>query len=96
MFRTCGFSWDDTTKTIKCERQFYDYFCKVKFQTLSSFHLEFYLLCWLILCIFFQKHKNVKRLWGVPFPFLDESEKIFGFDKTTKINCKEYVEAADN
>ena len=29
MLRTSGFSWDDTTKTIKCERQSYEDFCKV-------------------------------------------------------------------
>ncbi|KAJ8420120.1 hypothetical protein Cgig2_033724 [Carnegiea gigantea] len=28
MFRTSGFTWDDTTKMIKCERQCYDDFCK--------------------------------------------------------------------
>ena len=41
MFRTSGFSWDDTTKMIKCERQSYDDFCKVKFQTMSTLQLEF-------------------------------------------------------
>ena len=41
MFRTSGFSWDDTTKMIKSERQSYDNFCKVKFQTLSILDLEF-------------------------------------------------------
>ena len=29
MLRTSGFSWDDTTKIIKCERQSYEDFCKV-------------------------------------------------------------------
>lgn len=27
--KTSGFQWDDQTKTIKCERQAYDDFCKV-------------------------------------------------------------------
>ena len=29
MVSTSGFSWDDTTKMIKCERQSYKEFCKV-------------------------------------------------------------------
>ncbi|KAJ8426119.1 LOW QUALITY PROTEIN: hypothetical protein Cgig2_005764 [Carnegiea gigantea] len=29
MLRTSRFSWDDTTKMMKCERQSYEYFCKV-------------------------------------------------------------------
>ena len=41
MLRTSGFSWDDITKIINCERQSYDDFCKLKFQTLSTLHLEF-------------------------------------------------------
>ena len=41
MFHTSGFSWDGTTKTIKYERQSYDDFCMVKFQTLSTLHFEF-------------------------------------------------------
>ena len=30
MFRTSGFSWDEVTHTIKCERQAYVDFCKVR------------------------------------------------------------------
>ena len=32
---------------------------------------------------------------GVPFPFLDESEKIFGVDRANEGNCKDFLEALE-
>jgi len=45
MFRTSGFTWDDTTKMIKCERQSYDDFCKVNLLIIFNFHLLLSLIC---------------------------------------------------
>ena len=44
----------------------------------------------------FQKHKNAKGLWGVPFPFLDELEKIFGADRANGNNCEDFPEALED
>ncbi|KAJ8443401.1 hypothetical protein Cgig2_018834 [Carnegiea gigantea] len=41
-------------------------------------------------------HKNAKGLWDVPFPFLDELEKIFGIDRATTASCENYVATVDN
>jgi len=45
MFRTSGFTWDDTTKMIKCERQSYDDFCKVNLLIIFNLHLLLSLIC---------------------------------------------------
>lgn len=70
MLRTSGFSWDDTTKMIKCDRQSYLDFVK--------------------------NHRLARGLWKVPFPYLEELEKIFGVDRAKGNVCEDFPEAADD
>jgi len=96
MLRTFGFSWHDTTKMIECERQSYEHFCKVcaaiyKCSNIFTFMFSLsFMTCKILFC---KKIKIAKGLWGVPFSYLDELDKVFRLDRVNGAACENFEEA---